>query len=73
MSCAIRIGGASALFNQGVSPEMIKAMGRWWSGAYLLYIRQMRGNAQKLMVEACSVKCDYVEGTPDDQSPEDLP
>ena len=44
-----RIGGASALFNQGVSPEFIKAIGRWWSGAYLLYIRQMQGMAQKLM------------------------
>ena len=50
---------------------MIKAMGRWWSGAYLLYIRQMQGNAQKLMVDACSVNCEYVDSTPDDKDPED--
>ena len=61
-----RIGGASALFNQGVSPEFIKAIGRWWSGAYLLYIRAMQGNAQKMMVQACSQRCEYIENTPDD-------
>ena len=66
LCCASRIGGASALFNQGVSPEFIKAIGRWWSGAYLLYIRQMQGNAQKMMVEACSQPCEYLEATPDD-------
>ena len=66
-----RIGGASALFNQGVSPEFIKAIGRWWSGAYLLYIRQMQGMAQKLMVQACSSPCEYLPDTPDDQHEED--
>ena len=40
-----RIGGASALFAVGCSPENIKAMGRWWSGAYLLYIRQLQGSS----------------------------
>ena len=69
---ACRIGGASALFSQGVSPEFVKALGRWWSGAYLLYIRQMQGNAQKLMVQACSAPCEYVEQTPDDQHPDDF-
>ena len=67
----LRIGGASALFNQGVSPEFIKAIGRWWSGAYLLYIRAMQGNAQKLMVKACSQACEYLEGTPDDNNEDD--
>lgn len=67
-----RIGGASALFNQGVSPEFIKAMGRWWSGAYLLYIRKMQGNAQQVMVKACSQPCEYIDQTPDDMGPEDL-
>ena len=62
----LRIGGASALFNQGVSPEFIKAIGRWWSGAYLLYIRAMQGNAQKMMVSACSERCEYLESTSDD-------
>ena len=72
MCCASRIGGVSALFNQGVSPEFIKAIGRWWSGAYLLYIRQMQGNAQKLMVDACSNACEYVDQTPDDNDEEDV-
>ena len=67
-----RIGGASALFNQGVSPDYIKAIGRWWSGAYLLYIRRMQGNAQKKMVDACSNPCEYIEQTPDDQDEDDV-
>ena len=54
------------MFNQGVSPEFIKAIGRWWSGAYLLYIRQMQGNAQKLMVggllSALRIHCGYLHG-----------
>ena len=66
-----RIGGATALFNQGISPEFIKAIGRWWSGAYLLYIRQMQGNAQRVMVQACSQNCEYLENTPDDADPDD--
>ena len=66
-----RIGGATALFNQGISPEFIKAIGRWWSGAYLLYIRQMQGNAQRAMVQACSQSCEYLENTPDDNDPDD--
>ena len=49
-----RIGGASALFAVGCNPEHIKAMGRWWSGAYKLYIRAVQGNAQQFMVNACS-------------------
>ena len=71
VSCGLRIGGATALFAQGVSPELIKAIGRWWSGAYLLYIRQMQGNAQRLMVEACSRECEYLDATPDDKHPDD--
>ena len=66
-----RIGGATALFNQGISPEFIKAIGRWWSGAYLLYIRAMQGNAQRIMVQACSRECEYLEHTPDDANPDD--
>ena len=66
-----RIGGASALFAVGCSPETIKAMGRWWSGAYLLYIRAMQGNARSLMVAACSHKGEYLPDAPDDDSPED--
>ena len=68
---SLRIGGASALFNQGVSPEFVKAIGRWWSGAYLLYIRAMQGNAQRMMVKACSQACEYLEDTPDDNNEDD--
>ena len=70
-SLAYRIGGASALFAVGCSPENIKAMGRWWSGAYLLYIRQLQGNARSLMVAACSHKGEYLADTPDDDNPDD--
>ena len=70
-SLAYRIGGASALFAVGCSPENIKAMGRWWSGAYLLYIRQLQGNARSLMVAACSHKGEYLPDTPDDDNPDD--
>ena len=66
-----RIGGASALFAVGCSPENIKAMGRWWSGAYLLYIRQLQGSARSLMVAACSHKGEYMPDTPDDDNPDD--
>ena len=46
-------------------------MGRWWSGAYLLYIRQLQGNARSLMVAACSHKGEYLADTPDDDNPDD--
>ena len=55
----------------GCSPELVKAMGRWFSGAYLLYIRAMQGNSQALMIAACSHKGEYLPDTPDDDSPED--
>ena len=67
----VRIGGASALFAVGCNPEHIKAMGRWWSGAYKLYIRAVQGNAQTFMVQACSHKGEYLPDTPDDESPDD--
>ena len=54
-----RIGGASALFSVGCTPEHIKALGRWWSGAYLLYIRKLQGQARKVMVKACSERAEY--------------
>ena len=66
-----RIGGASALFAVGCSPEYIKAIGRWWSGAYLLYIRQLQGSARSLMVAACSHQGEYMPDTPDDDNPDD--
>ena len=46
-------------------------MGRWWSGAYLLYIRQLQGSARSLMVAACSHQGEYMPDTPDDDNPDD--
>ena len=67
-SLAYRIGGASALFAVGCDPASIKAMGRWWSGAYLLYIRSLQGNANDLMIKACSHKGEYLPDCPDDEA-----
>jgi hypothetical protein len=36
---SFRIGGASYLLAQGVSPEIVRLMGRWRSLAYEAYIR----------------------------------
>ena len=47
-------------------------MGRWWSGAYLLYIRSLQGNAGKLMIKACSFKGEYLPDTPDDDAEGDF-
>ena len=63
-----RIGGASSLFAVGCDPASIKAMGRWWSGAYLLYIRSLQGNASDLMIKACSYKGEYLPDCPDDEA-----
>ena len=63
-----RIGGASALFAVGCDPASIKAMGRWWSGAYLLYIRSLQGSAQEIMVKACSHAGEYLPDCPDDEA-----
>ena len=43
-------------------------MGRWWSGAYLLYIRSLQGNAADLMIKACSCKSEYLPDCPDDEA-----
>ena len=43
-------------------------MGRWWSGAYLLYIRSLQGNASDLMIKACSYKGEYLPDCPDDEA-----
>ena len=47
-------------------------MGRWWSGAYKLYIRAVQGSAQSFMVAACSHKGEYLPDTPDDENPDDV-
>ena len=36
---SLRIGGATALFAAGASPEVIRTMGRWSSDCYRLYVR----------------------------------
>ena len=39
MPHSFRIGGATALFSQGVTAEEIKTMGRWASDVYRIYCR----------------------------------
>ena len=36
---SFRIGGASFLLSQGISPEIVRILGRWRSLAYETYIR----------------------------------
>ena len=66
-----RIGGTSALFAAGATPECIRALGRWWSGAYLLYIRSSAQSAQRLLSAMCSSHVHALEAMLDDQSPLD--
>ena len=61
-----RIGGASALFAAGATPESIKALGRWRSGAYLLYLRCSAEAAQNLQTGMCSVHVHALEAQYDD-------
>ena len=39
MPHSFRIGGATALFSQGVTAEEIRTMGRWSSDIHRLYVR----------------------------------
>jgi hypothetical protein len=66
-----RIGGASALFAAGATPESIKALGRWWSDAYLLYIRSSQQSAERLLASACSVPVASLEAQYDDHLEDD--
>ena len=61
-----RIGGTSALFAAGASPESIKALGRWWSGAYMLYLRSSAQAAQRLQQAMCSSHVHALEAQIDD-------
>jgi hypothetical protein len=51
---SLRIGAATALFAAGATPDTIRVMGRWWSGAYRLYIRGCEGQAADLLLRAAS-------------------
>ena len=42
---SLRIGGATAALAAGVSPQLIRLMGRWSSDIYELYCRQSRESA----------------------------
>lgn len=44
---SFRIGGASFLLSQGVSPEIVRVMGRWRSLAYEAYIRAFEQAASR--------------------------
>ncbi|KAF5344961.1 hypothetical protein D9757_014577 [Collybiopsis confluens] len=44
---SFRIGGASYLLGQGVSPEIVRIAGRWKSLAYELYIRSFKNILSK--------------------------
>ena len=57
-----------ALFAAGASPEDIKALGRWWSGAYLLYLRCSAEAAQRLQSRMCSARVTALEAQYDDHT-----
>ena len=42
---SLRIGGATAALAAGVSPSMIRLMGRWASDIYEIYCRMSRQSA----------------------------
>ena len=47
---SFRIGGATAAFKAGLSPDVIKKLGRWKSDAYQKYIRHPRGHLDQALV-----------------------
>ncbi|KAF5371897.1 hypothetical protein D9757_010604 [Collybiopsis confluens] len=48
---SFRIGGASYLLGQGISPEIVRIAGRWKSLAYELYIRSFQNILSKHFVD----------------------
>ena len=63
---SLRIGGATALFAQGASPVDIKALGRWSSDCFEIYIRTCEHSARSAMARALSEACYDVADTIDD-------
>ena len=59
------------MFAAGATPDSIRALGRWWSGAYLLYIRASAQSAQSMLSAMCSAPVHALEAQLDDCSPED--
>jgi hypothetical protein len=50
----LRVGGASAALAEGVSPDMIKLLGRWDSMVYKQYCRMSREAAMQLSARVAS-------------------
>jgi hypothetical protein len=50
----LRVGGASAALAEGVSPDMIKLLGRWDSMVYTQYCRMSREAAMQLSARVAS-------------------
>ena len=48
-----RIGGATKLFQMGVSPEAIKLLGGWASDAYKAYIRIQQDDLMNIASKMC--------------------
>jgi hypothetical protein len=46
-------------------------MGRWWSDAYLLYIRSSAASAHRLQLAACSTPVHALEAQYDDRIEDD--
>ena len=58
---SLRIGGATAALAAGVSPQLIRLMGRWSSDIYQIYCRMSMQAALGVGVSICSAVVDTVE------------
>ena len=59
---SIRIGGATALFQAGADPCVIRTMGRWSSDCYRLYVRACFGQTLEWSRKAGSTTVSDVAG-----------
>ena len=58
---SLRIGGATALAFLSADEQAIKDIGRWKSDAYLRYIRECKGDYDRLIAGICGADVDDVE------------
>ena len=58
---SLRIGGATAALASGVSPQLIRLMGRWSSDVYELYCRMSAQAAARVGVAVTSADVDPME------------
>ena len=72
-SSAIRIGGATAALAAGVSPQLIRLMGRWSSDIYEIYCRMSLQAALGVGRSIASQRVDSFEGGFRTESLEMLP